>query len=150
MNLTCTTCGKGPFGDARALGAHRVAHESVVCDDCGATVNRRGIGPHRRRCRPLAGPHEAELVELERLLRDAAGRDGVARVRAYVAGLADFPATSFLVVAENLGPYLVGERHVADVVLRARRPCVVVAMALAAQLVQCARIRDQYAPKVAS
>ncbi len=46
--LSCSTCGKVGFADARGLAAHRRSHEIVTCPDCGQEVKANGLGPHKR------------------------------------------------------------------------------------------------------
>lgn len=49
--FTCTECGKNDFATARGFMGHVRAHEKVVCNTCGKTFSRMGIGPHRTGCK---------------------------------------------------------------------------------------------------
>lgn len=49
QQLVCSTCGTTRYTDLRGLRSHERSHETVLCD-CGRTISRTGIGPHRKHC----------------------------------------------------------------------------------------------------
>lgn len=131
-DLTCPTCGGGPFQDRRGLGAHRVSHETATCDKCHQEVNRRGLGTHRKYCgltteqrAALAGPDTDAETTLEQFLATGIGTDAIRRCHATLHGAA-IPDNGYLVIGATWGPHITSRAMVGHVVSNAYEPCVVI------------------------
>lgn len=145
QDLCCPTCGKGPFQDRRALGGHKVAHETAECRLCGKTVNRRGLGPHQAACgrprqhAPTGGGCREELKHVKRLLGRLTPPDALARVRRLLEQAETFPRDGYVVVGDDWGPFLTRGYQLGEVVAAAEQPVVVLHLERAARALEIER-----------
>lgn len=48
----CSVCGKSSFTTGRGFQGHVRSHERVICNRCGKTFSRQGLGSHQAKCSP--------------------------------------------------------------------------------------------------
>lgn len=158
-DLVCPECGKGPFGDIRALGGHRVIHRRAVCDMCREEFSVKGLGSHRKHCgrdrsadasaeiwpAGLLGPVAGEVDWTMRLLAKLNRPTVVADVGRFLAGLATFPADGYVIIGDTDGPWLCREANVGRLVGGSRAACVVLPLKVAADAAARERHRQESA-----
>jgi hypothetical protein len=149
QDLTCPQCGKGPYGDLRALESHRVVHKTTTCGACGKKgINPKGLGGHRRICEAYqrqqnGGGCRSELAHIERLLGRLTNRNGLRRIRELLARTEVFPAAGYLVVGDTYGPYLTRRERVGDVVAGSRDACIVLDLARVIEALGLEELRER-------